>query len=111
MTDPAAPPAPSPAPVPVPDTDPPGADTPASSPASRRPLPPDPAQYDEPRNVAARARGLDQPYISGGRDPDLAETLRRERRYTRLLVGMVLIIVALGFVLGIVAAIAGGLPA
>lgn len=64
-------------------------------------LPADPARYDAARNVAARARGLDAPYIAGGDDPDLGETLRRERRDLRLLIGMAVGLVSLGFVLGI----------
>ncbi|HEY3335526.1 MAG TPA: hypothetical protein VGK16_09870 [Candidatus Limnocylindrales bacterium] len=71
-------------------------------------LPPDPARYDEYRNVAARKRGLAQPYIAGGEDPELPQQLERERPYLRLLVGMVALIVALGFVLGIVSAIITG---
>lgn len=69
------------------------------------PLPPDPARYDEPRSVAARKRGLEAPYIAGGDDPAIDETRRRERPYVRLLVAMVLLIVALGFVLGVVSAL------
>lgn len=72
------------------------------------PLPPDPARYDEYRNVAARKRGLEQPYIAGGDDPELAETLRHERRYVRILVAMVALIVATGFVLGFLGAILAG---
>ena len=68
-------------------------------------LPADPAKYDDPRNVAARRRGLEQPYIAGGDDPELPETLRREGRQTRLLVLMA--IVLLGFVLGILQALLG----
>jgi hypothetical protein len=68
-------------------------------------LPPNPEAYDSPRNELARRRGLPQPYIMGGDDPNLAETLRRERRYVRLLVAMVVVIVAMGFVLGIAAAL------
>ena len=75
------------------------------------PLPPDPRQYDAPRNVAARNRGLDAPYIAGGDDPELAETLRRERRYVRILVAMAVGIVLLGFVLGIIGAVVGALAA
>jgi hypothetical protein len=71
------------------------------------PLPADPDKYDEYRNVAARRRGLEQPYIAGGDDPQLPETLRRERPYVRLLLVMVAVIVAMGFVLGIVAAAIG----
>lgn len=72
------------------------------------PLPPDPVQYDAPRNEHARRRGLRQAYIAGGTDPELAETLRRERRYVRILVAMAGGIVALGFILGIVAALFAG---
>ena len=79
---------------------------PTPAPVSERPqLPPDPVAYDAPRNVAARNRGLNQPYIAGGNDPQLRETLGRERRYVRLLVAMVAGVVLLGFVLGIIAAI------
>jgi hypothetical protein len=72
------------------------------------PLPPDPARYDEVRNVAARKRGLEQPYIAGGEDPELAETLRRERPYVRILLAMVALIIATGFVLGFIGAILSG---
>ena len=71
------------------------------------PLPADPAQFDTPRNAAARRRGLATPYIPGGQDPDLQATLRRERRDLRLLVGMAVAIVLLGFVLGIAGALIG----
>ena len=73
-----------------------------TAPADTSALPPDPERYDEYRNVAARKRGLEQPYIDGGDDPDLDETLAKERPYIRLLVGMVAFIVFLGFFLGIV---------
>lgn len=73
------------------------------------PLPPDPEKYDDYRNVAARKRGLEQPYIVGGEDPNLPEQLERERPYVRLLLAMVAAIVALGFVLGIVSAIITGI--
>ncbi len=72
-----------------------------------QPLPPDPAKYDAPRNVMARRRGLDQAYITGGDDPQLRETMRYERPYVRLLVGMVLVIVLGGFILGFASAILG----
>ncbi len=81
--------------------------------ASTRPLagdselPADPARYDSPRAVAARRRGLEAPYIPGGDDPELAETLERESRDTRLLIGMAITIVLMGFVLGIVGALIG----
>jgi hypothetical protein len=70
-------------------------------------LPADPAKYDAPRNVSARRRGLEQPYIAGGDDPELGETLTRERPYVRLLIGMVLVIVLGGFILGFATAILG----
>jgi hypothetical protein len=74
------------------------------------PLPPDPEQYDAPRNVAARRRGLDQAYISGGEDPELDETLRHERPYRNLLIAMVVAIIAMGFGLGLVAALIASQP-
>lgn len=77
----------------------------SDDPAGRQPdeLPPDPAAYDTERNAAARARGLDAPYIAGGADPDLDAARREERRYVRLLLLMVIIIVLSGFVLGVIA--------
>jgi hypothetical protein len=70
-------------------------------------LPADPARYDSPRAVAARRRGLEAPYIPGGDDPDLARTLQREERDKRLLIGMAIAIVLMGFVLGILGALIG----
>jgi hypothetical protein len=70
-------------------------------------LPPDPEAYDSERNQAARQRGLSTPYIPGGRDPDQAAAEREDRRYLRILVAMVLVIVFAGFVLGLLAALAG----
>ncbi|HEX5827416.1 MAG TPA: hypothetical protein VFY23_07850 [Candidatus Limnocylindrales bacterium] len=86
-------------------------DEPAQTPAPgapSAPLPPDPEKYDEYRNVAARKRGLEQPYIAGGEDPDLEQTLAKERPYIRLLIAMVIAIVALGFVLGIASTLITG---
>jgi len=79
------------------------------------PVRPDPDAYDSPRAVQARARGLAAPYIAGGEDPDMAATTRRERRYVRLLIAMVVIVVLAGFVLGAIAklvedALAGAAP-
>jgi hypothetical protein len=74
----------------------------------RSSLPPDPERYDEYRNVAARRRGLPKPYIAGGEDPDLPATLAAERPYVRILLGMIIAIVLLGFVLGIAGAIITG---
>jgi hypothetical protein len=70
-------------------------------------IPPDPVEYDSERNVAARARGLDAPYIPGGRDPDPEPARREERFYLRLLIGMVIAIVLAGFLLGIVGNLVG----
>jgi hypothetical protein len=70
-------------------------------------LPPDPDAYDSPRAAQARARGLDAPYIAGGEDPDLAATRRRERRYLRLLIAMIVVVVLAGFVLGVLANLLG----
>jgi hypothetical protein len=66
-------------------------------------LPADPEAYDSPRAVQARARGLAAPYIPGGLDPDPEATRRRERRYLRLLIAMVIALVLSGFVLGYLA--------
>jgi hypothetical protein len=71
-------------------------------------LPPDPDAYDSTRAVHARARGLSAPYIAGGEDPEIEETHRRERFWMRLLVGMVVAIVASGFVIGALGALLGG---
>jgi hypothetical protein len=72
-----------------------------------QPLPPDPDAYDSARAVQARARGLAAPYIAGGEDPDLAATRRREGRYLRLLIVMIVVVVLAGFVLGILANVLG----
>jgi hypothetical protein len=77
----------------------------------RTDLPPDPQAYDSERNAHARARGLAAPYIAGGRDPDPEAGKREERFYGRLLLIMVGLIVASGFVLGIIANIIGALGA
>ena len=68
----------------------------------------DPEAYDSARSSQARARGLSAPYIAGGLDPDMEATRRRERRYLRALVAMVVVIVLAGFVLGILANLLGG---
>ena len=70
-------------------------------------LPPDPAAYDSERAQAARRRGLATPYIPGGGDPDQARAEREDRRYVRILIVMVVAIVLAGFVLGMIAALAG----
>jgi hypothetical protein len=66
-------------------------------------LPADPDAYDSPRATQARARGLAAPYIAGGEDPDLPSTQRREGRYLRLLIVMIVVVVLAGFVLGVIA--------
>jgi hypothetical protein len=71
------------------------------------PVPPDPVAYDTERSAAARARGLSTPYIPGGRDPDQERAEREDRRYVRILLVMVIVIVLSGFVIGLLAAVAG----
>lgn len=96
-------PMPRPASDRAPDDQP--APDPVPSAAATTALPPDPAAYDDVRNVHARARGLDAPYIAGGTDPDPAAGLREERYYGRLLLGMVIAIVLAGFVIGLILAL------
>lgn len=71
-------------------------------------LPPDPAAYDSARARIARAKGLEAPYIAGGRDPDPAAGLAEERRYGKLLLAMVAVLVFGGFVFGIAIALTLG---
>ena len=78
--------------------------------ARRSPLPPDPVEYDSARAQIARAKGLEAPYIAGGRDPDPEPALREERYYGKLLIAMVLALILAGFVMGVVIAIATGSP-
>ena len=70
-------------------------------------LPADPEAYDSPRATQARARGLSAPYIAGGLDPDPDAGHREERRYLRLLIAMVVVVILAGFVLGIIANVLG----
>lgn len=70
-------------------------------------LPPDPDAYDSPRAAQARARGLAAPYIAGGLDPDFEAARREERRYLRILIAFVVVIVLSGFVLGLIAELLG----
>ena len=57
--------------------------------------------------MQARARGLNAPYIAGGEDPEFDVTERRERRYMRWLVAMIVVVVLGGFVLGVIANLLG----
>lgn len=52
-------------------------------------------------------RGLSAPYPPGGLDPDPDGGNREERRYLKLLVGMVLAIVLGGFAVSILAVLLG----
>jgi hypothetical protein len=81
--------------------------TTVTDPFPPRPQAPDPSAYDAPRNEIARAKGLEQPVITGGSDPDLAAAQATDRRLSRLLLAMVVIIVASGFLIGIAIALAG----
>ncbi|MBA2380695.1 MAG: hypothetical protein H0V73_01170 [Chloroflexi bacterium] len=72
-----------------------------------RTVPPDPEAYDTERNAAARLRGLSTPYIPGGRDPNQASAEREDRRYLRILLVMVVVIILGGFVVGMIAALLG----
>lgn len=81
---------------------------PTTSSSDRPSLPADPERYDEYRNIAARKRGLEQPYIDGGDDPNLDETLAKERPYVWLLIAMVAFIVFLGFFLGLISNVITG---
>jgi len=72
------------------------------------PLPADPAEYDSARARIARAKGLEAPYIAGGKDPDPGPGLREERYYGKLLVFMVVALILAGFILGVALVIATG---
>jgi hypothetical protein len=76
-------------------------------PRTERPTRPDPELYDSPRAQRAREKGLRGPYITGGEAPDEEQALAEERRLGRWLVLMVAVIIAAGFVLGILAALIG----
>ncbi len=74
---------------------------------SRR-LPPDPEAYDSPRSRLARKKGLEAPYIAGGKDPEPESGRQEERYYGRLLLAMVIGLVLGGFVMGIAIAVLTG---
>ena len=71
-------------------------------------LPPNPAEYDSPRAQTARAKGLEQPYIAGGLDPDPEQGLEEDRHYGKLLVAMVAALMFGGFIIGVALTIATG---
>jgi hypothetical protein len=48
---------------------------------------------------------LPGPYITGGNDPELAVAQAEERRLGKILLAMVIVIVAAGFVIGIAIAL------
>ena len=74
----------------------------AQEPRTGRPLRADPELYDSPRAERARAKGLQGPYITGGDDPRARGRAPRSAG-SALLVAMVVMIVAAGFVIGIAA--------
>lgn len=86
----------------------PATDTETLTPPDSIEVPPgiDPVEYEEPRNVRARIKGLPGPVIEGGDDPDPAEGLREDRYYGRLLVAMVAALILGGFVIGLLIALA-----
>lgn len=81
--------------------------TDAKQPPNDDALPPNPEAYDSPRAIRARARGLAAPYIAGGLDPDIERTRHEERRYLRVLLVMIVVVVLSGFVLGYIAKLLG----
>lgn len=85
-----------------------GPDEPGPPPGPTPPVPPPPEAYTARASIA-RDKGLPGLYITGGEDPDLPRTVAGERRYVRLLVGMVIAIVLGGFVLGVIGVIVGDL--
>jgi len=84
------------------------ADTEQRTETAADPLPPDPAEYDSARAQIARAKGLQAPYIAGGRDPDPEAGLEEERHYGKLLLWMVVALMFGGFVIGIAIALVFG---
>ena len=82
-------------------------DRPATDPPLPRPTRPPTTRRatSAPGPRASRAR-----YITGGGDPNLAAAQAEDRRYGRLLIWMVVAIVAAGFIIGILLALAGRGP-
>jgi hypothetical protein len=74
---------------------------PADSPPPPLPPAPLPPEAFTERAAAARRRGLKEPYIGGGTDPELDAALAAERPYVRALIVMTVLIVTGGFILGI----------
>lgn len=83
----------------------PSEETPATAPAPRIP-----AAALADRNALARRKGMPGLVITGGEDPDPEAGRREERRYLRLLLVMVAIIVLGGFILGFIGLFIGGPP-
>ncbi len=78
---------------PVPPAEPaPAAEAPPPGPPARG-FPGFPAGDPTQLPLSQRPRGLDAVPPPGGRDPEIGQTLTRERPYVRLLVGMVAVIV------------------
>lgn len=67
----------------------------------------DDERYDDPRNAIARAKGLEAPYIEGGEDPAPEAALETDRKYGRLLLIMVIVLVGSGFIIGLILALLG----
>lgn len=70
---------------------------------------PIPSQAYTARAEIAREKGLPGLYITGGDDPDIQQTVDRERPFVRLLVAMVIAIVLGGFILGLIGLAIGDL--
>jgi hypothetical protein len=86
----------------------PGSADPQGS-ATRATGAPVPPQAYTARAEIAREKGLPGLYITGGDDPDIQQTVDRERPYVRLLVAMVIVIVIGGFILGLIGLVVGDL--
>jgi hypothetical protein len=81
----------------------------AASEAPARGFPGFPAGDPKQLPLSQRPRGLDAPPVPGGRDPEIRETLTRERPYMRLLIGMVAVIVGGSLILTFLALISAAI--
>jgi hypothetical protein len=77
-----------------------------TQPSSAPPAAPPPLSQ---RDAIARAKGVPGGTIKGGEDPDLKQTLARERPWVRMLVAMTIVLVLAGFVLGAIATFLGAI--